>query len=157
MDFVGGRIKGYCGPAQLGAPDDLERVIVDFIARATDTVDVAVQKLDSEPIAEALIQRRLAGCHVRVILNHDYLREEGEAARPSGNRRKIAALAADKSAYKIRVRRGVGVVWTPSVLSVRPLGLTGLRNPSRSLRPRPGCGRRGLGGVGGDSGRRRQR
>ena len=22
MDFVGGRIKGYCGPKELGAPDE---------------------------------------------------------------------------------------------------------------------------------------
>ena len=61
MDFVGGRIKGYCGPKELGAPDELEGVIVDFIGRATATIDVAVQELDSEPIADALIDRRLAG------------------------------------------------------------------------------------------------
>ena len=58
MDFVGGRIKGYCGPSELGAPDDLERVIVEFIGRATATIDVAVQELDNEPIAEALIAQR---------------------------------------------------------------------------------------------------
>jgi phosphatidylserine/phosphatidylglycerophosphate/cardiolipin synthase-like enzyme len=102
MDFVGGRIKGYCGPKELGAPDEVERVIVDFIGRATATIDVAVQELDSEPIAEAILERRLAGCHVRVILNHDYLREEGDAAKPSARRRGgIAVLAADKTGLKL--------------------------------------------------------
>ena len=73
MDFAGGTIKGYVGPSELGAPDALERVIVEFIERATDTVDVAVQELDNIPIAEALIRQKLAGKSVRVILNHSYL------------------------------------------------------------------------------------
>ena len=101
MDFVGGRIKGYCGPKELEAPDDLERVIVDFIDQATATIDVAMQEIDNEAIAEALIRRRLGGCHVRVILNHDYLREEGKAAQPRSGGRGIAALSADKTKYKI--------------------------------------------------------
>src|SRR4051812_39391884 len=33
-----------------------------------------------------------------------------------------------------------GVAWTPSVLSVRPLGLIGLRDPSRWPRLRVACG-----------------
>jgi phosphatidylserine/phosphatidylglycerophosphate/cardiolipin synthase-like enzyme len=101
MDFVGGRIKGYCGPEELGAPDDLERVIVEFIGRATATIDLAMQELDNAAIAEALIRRRLDGCHVRVILNHDYLREEGKAARPRSAGSGIARLSADKTEHKI--------------------------------------------------------
>ena len=100
MDFVGGKIRCYCGPSELGAPDDLERVIVDFIGRATKTVDVAVQELDSVPIAEALIARRLAGASVRVILNHSYLQTRGSTGPipsrpgpsppPDGRRRQAA-------------------------------------------------------------------
>jgi hypothetical protein len=100
MDFVGGKIRCYCGPSELGAPDDLERVIVDFIGRATKTVDVAVQELDSVPIAEALIARRLAGASVRVILNHSYLQDDSDSPVPAGATT-VKQLAAAKSERKI--------------------------------------------------------
>jgi hypothetical protein len=54
---------------------DLEQVIVEFIAGATKTVDVAVQELDNVAIAEALIAQKLAGRSLRVLLNHDYLQD----------------------------------------------------------------------------------
>ena len=102
MDFVGGRIKGYVGPDDIGAPDDIEKVIVDFIGAATKTVDVAVQELDSIPIAEALIAQRLAGRSVRVVLNHDYLQDGTDArSRPKPGLTTVAALAVDASAQKV--------------------------------------------------------
>src|SRR3954447_11012899 len=49
------------------------------------------------------------------------------------------------------------LAWTLSALTVRPLGLTGPADPSRSAPLRVACGRRGPGGAGGGSGRRRRR
>jgi len=46
--FADGEIEAYLGPPGLGAADDLEAVIVDFIAGARKKLDVAVQELDSE-------------------------------------------------------------------------------------------------------------
>lgn len=99
MDFASGKIKGYVGPTELGAGDDLERQIVDFISAATKTIDVAVQELDNVPIAEALIAQKLAGRSVRVILNHDYLQDSD--SRPAPGVTTVAALAVDDSEHKI--------------------------------------------------------
>ena len=43
-------------PEGEGAPDDLEQVIVDFIDGAEDELQVAVQELDNEDIARALVR-----------------------------------------------------------------------------------------------------
>lgn len=52
--------------------DDLEQIIVDAIASAESTVDVAVQELRLPRIAQALIDRQKAGVKVRVILENTY-------------------------------------------------------------------------------------
>ena len=60
-DFAGGKIKAYFGPPELAAHDDLEQVIIEFIAGAEQTLDIAVQEIDSIPIAEAIIDARWRG------------------------------------------------------------------------------------------------
>ncbi len=52
--------------------DNLEQVIVDAIASAKSTVDVAVQELRMPRIAQALVERKQAGVKVRVILDNNY-------------------------------------------------------------------------------------
>lgn len=74
--FADRKIEAFVGPRALGAADDLEAEIVRFIDAAEDSVDVAVQELDSAPIAEALIRKRLARKSVRLVLNHSYLMED---------------------------------------------------------------------------------
>lgn len=54
--------------------DDLEQLIVDTIATAKSTLDVAVQELRLPKIAQALIDRKKAGVKVRVILENIYSR-----------------------------------------------------------------------------------
>ena len=88
--FAQGKIEAYCGPAGLGAPDDLEQVIVEFIRGAKKTLDIAVQELDSEPIAQALLDAAFKGIDIRMFLEQDYLRAasppkvapQAQAARP---------------------------------------------------------------------------
>jgi phosphatidylserine/phosphatidylglycerophosphate/cardiolipin synthase-like enzyme len=71
--FAGGRIEAYVGPSELGARHDLERMIVEFISDAQQSLDIAVQELDSEPIAQAVLDARFRGVKVRVVLEQDYL------------------------------------------------------------------------------------
>ena len=71
--FAGGKIEAFVGPSELGAADDLEAVIVDFIAGAKESLDIAVQELDSEPIAQAILDARFRDVSVRMVLEQDYL------------------------------------------------------------------------------------
>lgn len=84
MPLHEGNISLYMGPGQLtvgpgeaAAPDDLEAAIVDFIGDARNTLDVAVQELESEPVARALIAARARGVRVRIVLEEDYLHVDG--------------------------------------------------------------------------------
>lgn len=52
--------------------DDLEQKIVDAIASAKFTVDLAVQELRSPRIAQALVAKQKAGVKVRIILENTY-------------------------------------------------------------------------------------
>ena len=72
--FAGGKIEAYVGPRELGAADDLETVVCDFIADAKVSLGVAVQELDSLPIAQALLDASWRGVRVEVFLEQDYLR-----------------------------------------------------------------------------------
>src|SRR3546814_8362105 len=62
------RLELHMGPASLGAPDDLEAAIVGFIDEAKETLDVAVQEIESRPIAEALVRARQRGVRIRLVL-----------------------------------------------------------------------------------------
>jgi phosphatidylserine/phosphatidylglycerophosphate/cardiolipin synthase-like enzyme len=75
-DFAGGKIKAYFGPPELAAHDDLEQVIIDFIAGAEQTLDIAVQEIDSIPIAEAIIDARWRGVAVDAYVEQDYLKRK---------------------------------------------------------------------------------
>jgi len=67
--------RGVCRrPPGLGAADDLEAVIVDFIAGARSKLSIAVQELDSEAIARAILDASWRGVHVELFLEQDYLR-----------------------------------------------------------------------------------
>jgi len=74
--FAGGKIEAYVGPADLGAPDDMEAAIVGFIGGAKHSLDIAVQELDSEPVAQAILDACWRGVDVTMVMEQDYLREE---------------------------------------------------------------------------------
>ncbi|MFC7531919.1 phosphatidylserine/phosphatidylglycerophosphate/cardiolipin synthase family protein [Actinoplanes sp. GCM10030250] len=71
-----GSVEFYAGPTVLGAPDDLDEVIRNFIAGATTSLYIAVQELNSRPIAEAVLAAKARRLRVQVILEGDYLTEE---------------------------------------------------------------------------------
>jgi phosphatidylserine/phosphatidylglycerophosphate/cardiolipin synthase-like enzyme len=74
--FADGKIEAYVGPRELNGKDDLEQVIVDFIAGAKKSLDIAIQELDSEPIAQAVLDARYRGVDVDMALEQDYLMDE---------------------------------------------------------------------------------
>ncbi|HEY5941284.1 MAG TPA: phospholipase D-like domain-containing protein [Solirubrobacterales bacterium] len=74
--FADGKIEAYVGPTDLGGPDDLEAAIVSFIAGARHSLDIAVQELDSEVIAQAILDARWRDVDVTMVMEQDYLREE---------------------------------------------------------------------------------
>jgi hypothetical protein len=61
--FAGGKIEAYLGPTELKGPDDLETVITGFITEAKQSLDIAVQEIDSMKVAES--DSRLAGAASR--------------------------------------------------------------------------------------------
>ena len=72
--FADGKIEAHVGPPGLGAADDLESVIVEFIAGARTKLDIAVQELDSDAIAKAILAASWRGVRVTLFLEQDYLR-----------------------------------------------------------------------------------
>lgn len=75
-DFAGRAIQAFVGPPELGAADDLETIIVGFIDEAKESLDIAVQEIDSEIIAQAILDARWRGVSVRVFLEHSYLQTD---------------------------------------------------------------------------------
>ena len=72
-DFANGKIQAFVGPQELGAANNLEEVIIEFIAGAQKYLDIAVQELDSKPIALAILDAHYRGVNVRLFLEQDYL------------------------------------------------------------------------------------
>ena len=72
-EFAAGKIEAFAGPAELGASDNLEDVVIRFIDNAQKSLYVAVQELDSEPIAQAIINAKWRGVDVQMVLEQDYL------------------------------------------------------------------------------------
>lgn len=63
-----GSVELYMGPRQLGAGDNLLQTIVDFIDGAQKRLYIAVQELDSHPIAEAIIRAKQRKVQVKIVL-----------------------------------------------------------------------------------------
>lgn len=111
--FADGRIECFVGPQDLGAADDLEVEIIGFIDGATKTLDIAVQELDSEPIAEALIRARGTDCHTNlnhVVVFHDngvakeYAEEFAEIYSGEFGRGRIGEIPATHDVARVPIK-----------------------------------------------------
>jgi phosphatidylserine/phosphatidylglycerophosphate/cardiolipin synthase-like enzyme len=76
VTFADGKIEAYVGPVELGAADNLEAVIVEFLGGARRTLDIAVQEIDSRPIAQAILDARWRGVRVNIFIEQDYIRSD---------------------------------------------------------------------------------
>ncbi|MBN1187564.1 MAG: DUF1669 domain-containing protein [Bacteroidales bacterium] len=77
-----GNIQFYSGPSEVGAPDKLEKVIIDFINQAKKRLLIAVQELESEEIGKAIIEARKRKVLVKLVIEQDYLREPTRLSDP---------------------------------------------------------------------------
>lgn len=84
MAITVGKISLYMGPSRLGAPDDLEAVILGFINASIKSLRISIQELDHAPIAEAIVAARKRGVSVHMIMEQDYLKE-GKVPKPDSN------------------------------------------------------------------------
>jgi phosphatidylserine/phosphatidylglycerophosphate/cardiolipin synthase-like enzyme len=82
MSVTIGGVDLYMGPTSVGGPDDLDQAIRDFIDDAKHSLAIAVQEIDSRPIAKTILAAKLRGVRVRVILEGDYLTEEKALVDP---------------------------------------------------------------------------
>lgn len=85
--FAQGAIEASVGPVELGAEDNLETVISQFILHAQRTLDIAVQELDNEVIAQAILDARSRGVGVRMFMEQDYLKAKKHPGPVPGEER----------------------------------------------------------------------
>lgn len=82
-----GDVEFYAGPHHVGAPDNLEQVIIDFIKGAERRLEIAVQELESKPIADAIIDARNRKVLVKLVIEQSYLKRgvpKGDPWVPGG-------------------------------------------------------------------------
>ena len=79
-----GSIEIFMGPQQMGGPDDLCKTVIDFIGEARKNLFIAVQELESRPIAEAILAARSRGLKIRLILESKYLGVGAPVPNPWG-------------------------------------------------------------------------
>ncbi|HKI61756.1 MAG TPA: phospholipase D-like domain-containing protein [Mariprofundaceae bacterium] len=77
-----GNIEFYSGPDAVGAPDNLEKTIIDFINGAKKSLEIAVQELENKEIAKAIISARQRKVTVKLVLEQDYLRASRASRDP---------------------------------------------------------------------------
>lgn len=75
MPVILENISLFVGPDTIGGPDALEPAIIEFIAGAQKELLISVQELDHKPIADAIIEARIRGVRVQMVMEQDYLRE----------------------------------------------------------------------------------
>jgi phosphatidylserine/phosphatidylglycerophosphate/cardiolipin synthase-like enzyme len=112
-----GGIELYAGPPVLGGPDDLDAVIRDFIDGAKQSVLVAVQELDSRPIAQAVLAAAArpkvpmtatkSKVRVQVILEGSYLTEDKPLLDPFAPG---GANETNRTLHAALLRAGVDVI-----------------------------------------------
>lgn len=76
MPKINENIEIYMGPQQLGGPDSLLEAIIQFIDGANKKLLIAVQELDSQPIAEAIVRAKKRKVSVKLVMEADYLVEK---------------------------------------------------------------------------------
>jgi phosphatidylserine/phosphatidylglycerophosphate/cardiolipin synthase-like enzyme len=107
MSVSVGGLDLYLGPKVLGAPDDLDAVVRDFIDGAVHTLHIAVQELDSRSIATAVLAAKARGVRVRMILEGDYLVEEEPPADPWST---VGEYEENRVIHDALLRAGIDVV-----------------------------------------------
>ncbi len=85
MPLVHGGFELHLGPVEQGGPDSLIDPIVNFInqARARQKLMIAVQEIDEQRIADAIVRARQRKVTVDVVIEQSYLLGKKAAVNPS--------------------------------------------------------------------------
>lgn len=102
MSISVGNITLFLGPAQVGGPDDLEAAIIYFIGASTKSLFISVQELDHKPIADAIVDAKLRGVQVHMVMEQDYLKESKPPAPDS-----LGALEVNRELLMRILRHGI--------------------------------------------------
>ncbi len=75
MPISVGDIELYLGPKEQGGADSLSEPIIAFIKRSKkrQNLMIAVQEIDNQEIANAIIDARLRGVTIDLVLEQSYL------------------------------------------------------------------------------------
>lgn len=106
MPVTIGNINLYMGPHTLGAPDNLEETIIQFIEGAQKRLEIAIQEVDNWKIANAIIQAKQRGITTTVVLEGDYLKSYPGLRNPY---REGGSLAHNREIMATMMRAGVNV------------------------------------------------
>ncbi len=117
-----------------------------FIVGAEQSLDIAVQEIDSEPIAQAILDARFRHVAVRIFLEHAYLQTKLTKAKIDELAADPAkALAAqweeDRPAPASRTNRDIMAAFLRSDIEVHPLVYTATESSARALIASIGKGR----------------
>jgi len=77
-----GNVEFYVGPSAVGADDNLEDVITNFINGSQKKLEIAVQELENEEIAKSIIKARKKKRLVKIVIEQDYLRSKKSQPDP---------------------------------------------------------------------------
>lgn len=106
MPLTLGNINIYMGPHTLGAPDDLETTIIDFIDGATKRLEIAVQEIDNWNIANAIVKAKQRKITTTVVLEGDYLKSYPGLKDPY---EESGSLQQNREIMAVLMRAGVNV------------------------------------------------
>lgn len=106
MPLTLGNVNLYMGPHTLGAPDNLEEVIVQFIEGAQKRLEIAIQELDNWNIANSIIAARQRGVTTTLVLEGDYLKSYPGLKNPYEER---GSLKPNREIMATMMRAGVNV------------------------------------------------
>ena len=82
MPITSGDITVHLGPQEQGGPDSLLEPIIDFIGQAKhrQNLMIAIQEIDEPRIAHAIIEARLRGVNIDLVIEQSYLLAEKKPA-----------------------------------------------------------------------------
>ncbi|MEM7445439.1 MAG: phospholipase D-like domain-containing protein [Pseudomonadota bacterium] len=108
-----GDLEFYMGPHQLSPHlDNLEDCIVGFIDGANKKLEIAVQELESRPIAEAILRAEIERkVQVKLVLEADYLASK---KRPKSVARAFESTGSNETNRALALALLRGTVWLRS-------------------------------------------
>lgn len=133
MGISVGNVEFYCGPKNLGAPDNLEAIIITFIDKAQKRLEIAVQELEHEGIAQAIIRARQRKVLVKIVLEQDYLKSAKAKKDPwnaggSNEENRVIQNAILRAKIDLKMDYNAGIFHQKFIIRDRASILTGSTN-----------------------------